>query len=122
MFFLKSLILTIFLLSISYTLVDKVYLRNSPFIPLLSNQDNVLGDYHPNQNAIYATGNRNAPIFYHVKINKNGYRDNSIVVNCDKKILLLGDSMVFGWGLDTENTFSSILQKKLLIMDIVMKL
>ncbi len=114
MYFLKSLILTIFLLSISYTFADKFFLRNYKFIPLLTVQDNLLGDYHPNQSAIYSVGNRNNPVFFHAKINKDGFRDNSIKVNCDKKILLLGDSMVFGWGLDTENTFSSILQKKII--------
>lgn len=102
------------MLSISYTFADKFFLRNSFFIPLLTAQDNVIGDFHPNQSAIYAIGNKNNPIFFHAKINKNGFRDNSIKVNCDKKILLLGDSMVFGFGLDTENTFSSILQKKII--------
>jgi hypothetical protein len=112
--FLKSFLLSIYLLSLAYTFIDKIYLHNVLFIPLLTNQDEALGDYYPNQHGIYSAGNKNEPISYHVKINKNGYRDNSIKVNCDKKILLLGDSMVFGWGLDTENTFSSSLQKKLI--------
>jgi hypothetical protein len=112
--FFKSFLLSIFFISITYTIVDLFLSKSTKFIPLLTVQDNLLGDFYPNQIGIYSTIAGNPPINYHVKINKDGFRENSIKVNCDKKILLLGDSQVFGWGLDTQNTASSLLQKKLI--------
>ena len=45
-------------------------------------------------------------------IDENGFRDQLQNKNRDKKILMLGDSMTFGWG--ASETFSSILIRKLL--------
>ena len=44
-------------------------------------------------------------------IDENGFRDQLQNKNRDKKILMLGDSMTFGWG--ASETFSSILDKKI---------
>jgi len=69
-----------------------------------------LGDFYPNQNNIfYATNGYK----FHVKINSDGFRANEREVTCSKKILLLGDSQVFGFGLSSEKTISSKLQNKL---------
>lgn len=44
-------------------------------------------------------------------LNSDGFRNDYEVIKNNKKILMLGDSMTFGWG--AQNTFSNILEKKL---------
>lgn len=46
-----------------------------------------------------------------VFLNSDGFRNNYNVNINNKKILMLGDSMTFGWG--AQNTFSNILENKL---------
>ena len=46
-----------------------------------------------------------------VFLNSDGFRNNYTVNIKNKKILMLGDSMTFGWG--AQNTFSIILENKL---------
>jgi len=50
-----------------------------------------------------------------VKINSDGLRDRDYSVNRGKKhrIIFLGDSLTFGWGVEKEDTFESLLEEKL---------
>ena len=57
-----------------------------------------------------------------VKINHEGFRDNYTPQNVSdimKRIWMIGDSFTFGYGVEEEETFSSILQKYLPLYDIV---
>ena len=49
------------------------------------------------------------------KINSKSFRDKEHSYSRDKsyRILCLGDSITFGWGVDTQDRFSNILEKKL---------
>jgi len=50
-----------------------------------------------------------------VKINAEGFRDDEIAPKeqFDLRILMLGDSMTWGYGVEKEETFSEVLQQKL---------
>lgn len=50
-----------------------------------------------------------------VKINAEGFRDDEILPKerFDLRILMLGDSMTWGYGVEKEETFSEVLQQKL---------
>ncbi len=52
-----------------------------------------------------------------VKINAEGFRDDEIAPKeqFDLRILMLGDSMTWGYGVEKEETFSEVLQQKLKI-------
>ncbi len=48
-----------------------------------------------------------------VSTNSDGLRGPEIDIKCDRemtRVLVLGDSVVFGWGVSHENTFSQVLQ------------
>ena len=51
-----------------------------------------------------------------VKINKFGQRDkdydNSILLNYDRRFLIIGSSVAMGWGVESEKVFSNQLNKK----------
>lgn len=49
-----------------------------------------------------------------VTINEDGLRDAPVQMNADKKrVLMLGDSLMFGWGVAQDKTTSALLEKKL---------
>ena len=47
----------------------------------------------------------------HIQLNSQGFRNEHDLINDKKKILMLGDSMTFGWG--ANKTFSNNLEEKL---------
>jgi len=47
---------------------------------------------------------------YNISTNKDGYRTTTGAITTDKKVVLLGDSMTFGQGLDDGETMASRLQ------------
>jgi hypothetical protein len=47
----------------------------------------------------------------HIRLNSQGFRNEHDLINDKKKILMLGDSMTFGWG--ANKTFSNNLEEKL---------
>ena len=106
---LRSTLISILILTLIYTFFEKIILKDMFFMPLITMEDNFIGSFHPNQKQIYhANGYKWTATF-----NKDGYRDNTINSKCEKKILLLGDSQVLGWGLSDEQTISSKLQNLL---------
>jgi lysophospholipase L1-like esterase len=50
-----------------------------------------------------------------VRINSDGFRDReySLAKNDKYRIIFLGDSLTFGWGVEEEDTFANILEEKL---------
>jgi len=50
-----------------------------------------------------------------IRINDDGFRDQdySIERNTKLRMILLGDSLTFGWGVEKEQTFADILERKL---------
>lgn len=61
--------------------------------------------------------NREADLYgVHIKINSDGFRDKEYTVEKDTatfRILILGDSITFGWGVAFNNTFSKVLEQRL---------
>jgi hypothetical protein len=49
----------------------------------------------------------------HIKINDFGLRNPEPIENSDKRTWIVGDSMAFGWGVEQDEMYSSILGKKL---------
>ena len=47
-----------------------------------------------------------------VKLNSDGFRDEEFSGAPDDSIAVIGDSFVFGWGVDEKNTFAALLEKK----------
>lgn len=48
-----------------------------------------------------------------VKTNSLGLRDGEVVENGRKKVLILGDSFTFGYGVENNETYAEVLEKKL---------
>lgn len=50
-----------------------------------------------------------------VRINSDGFRDKEYSVSRNNKyrIIIIGDSLTFGWGVEEKNTFASILEREI---------
>lgn len=49
----------------------------------------------------------------HIKINEFGLRNRESVKNSDNRLWVVGDSMTFGWGVEEDEMYSSIIEKTL---------
>ena len=49
--------------------------------------------------------------YYYVKTNSDGFRGKEILDRHNPKIAILGDSFIFGYGVDQDNIFSTILNE-----------
>lgn len=63
----------------------------------------------PNREGMFRTAEGDR--FYSVKINADGFRGGDLVDRQTPKIAVLGDSFIFGYGVDQEDVFSTILDK-----------
>lgn len=48
-----------------------------------------------------------------IKINENGLRDDEPVAAADDSIWIVGDSMAFGWGVERDEMYSSVIAERL---------
>ncbi len=106
--FLKKTIQYIFLI-----LLLLVFLRIIDFGFLLLNQQGKVIFYPPNVTA----HSDSKDYYYTFKTNSLGIRNPEITVKKGKRILVLGDSFVFGWGVNEEYTFVRLAEKKLQAKD-----
>ena len=56
------------------------------------------------------------PFTFHVKLNSDGFRERRLprrAVRSGKRVLFVGDSMVFGWGVEAEQTFVRLAEQAL---------
>ena len=106
--FLKKTIQYIFLI-----LLLLVFLRIIDFGFLLLNQQGKVIFYPPNVTA----HSDSKDYYYTFKTNSLGIRNPEITEKKGKRILVLGDSFVFGWGVNEEYTFVRLAEKKLQAKD-----
>lgn len=106
--FLKKTIQYIFLI-----LLLLVFLRIIDFGFLLLNQQGKVIFYPPNITA----HSDSKDYYYTFKTNSLGIRNPEITEKKGKRILVLGDSFVFGWGVNEEYTFVRLAEKKLQAKD-----
>lgn len=106
--FLKKTIQYIFLI-----LLLLVFLRIIDFGFLLLNQQGKVIFYPPNVTA----HSDSKDYYYTFKTNSLGIRNPEITEKKGKRILVLGDSFVFGWGINEEYTFVRLAEKKLQAKD-----
>lgn len=104
-----SLLLIIFTLEIFVRLIidngmnyDLEMMKYSKTLKLKSRDANVGIEHKKNKEAVLM-GQK-------IILNEYGFRNETPVSNDKKKILMLGDSMTFGWG--SKETFSSLLENK----------
>lgn len=90
-----------------------VFLRIIDFGFLLLNQQGKVIFYPPNVTA----HSDSKDYYYTFKTNSLGIRNPEITEKKGKRILVLGDSFVFGWGVNEEYTFVRLAEKKLQAKD-----
>jgi hypothetical protein len=100
------LIVEIFLRSYSYyfPVLQIEMWKYASFIKMQSQNSNIGHVHIPNQN-IKLMGSD-------IRINSKGFRGPEITNHKDK-IVTIGDSLTFGWGVEEQKTFSSLLQLKI---------
>lgn len=49
----------------------------------------------------------------HIKINESGFRNDEPLKAADGRIWIIGDSMAFGWGVERDEMYSSVVAEKL---------
>lgn len=106
--FLKKTIQYIFLI-----LLLLLFLRIIDFGFLLLNQQGKVIFYPPNVTA----HSDSKDYYYTFKTNSLGIRNPEITEKKGKRVLVLGDSFVFGWGVNEEYTFVRLAEKKLQAKD-----
>lgn len=90
-----------------------LFLRIIDFGFLLLNQQGKVIFYPPNVTA----HSDSKDYYYTFKTNSLGIRNPEITEKKGKRILVLGDSFVFGWGVNEEYTFVRLAEKKLQAKD-----
>jgi len=63
----------------------------------------------PNREGMYRTAEGDR--YYYVKTNSDGFRGDEIEDRHTPKIAVLGDSFIFGYGVDQDNMFSTVLNE-----------
>ncbi len=101
------LMITTFLCSVIFEIILQVTFPES------CKQDDAVYEhsYTPNCHSRFTTFEWDTD----VKINAEGFRDDELLPKeqFDLRILMLGDSMTWGYGVEKEETFSEVLQQKL---------
>jgi hypothetical protein len=75
--------------------------------PIISPNNTHIGDFLPDQSATY---NNNSRVKFEAIINKDGYRENKVNLDCKENIYLIGDSITFGWGVNQGKTIADYYQ------------
>jgi lysophospholipase L1-like esterase len=118
----KALILYIFLLPLTFFLageaISRIYFKSHINFDIemthyanwikLDSANPLIGHVHkPNSNAKLMGVN--------VAINSDGFRDeeHNLIKDTRTRIVFLGDSLTFGWGVDQDKNFKTILEKKM---------
>lgn len=103
-------VIPLLILLVSLEIVFRLVGIGKPFMATMPVWNGPLGILQPDPDIGY----RLKPNFVSnsIKLNSLGFRDNELNQRADIKILCLGDSVAFGWGVaDPANTYSEILEK-----------
>lgn len=91
-----------------YSNYNTEMVRYTTMVKQVSDNPKLSHEHRPNSSArLYGVN---------IEVNSDGFRDNEYSVKKDKntfRILALGDSITFGWGVEFNHTFSEILEQRL---------